>query len=133
MHLGSLLLLLGATILFLRFRYVDCSSSLFYIYIYATVTLKKKKKKKDQKFAQISILNHRSFQKFKLMEKRISILLLQATMPSDEKHPSRVPMWKGVKASYTLIAACLFPIAIGGYWAYGHEVYYISTNMSRNN
>lgn len=43
-------------------------------------------------------------------------------MPSDEKHPSRVPMWKGVKASYTLIAACLFPIAIGGYWAYGQQI-----------
>ncbi|XP_059437988.1 lysine histidine transporter-like 8 [Corylus avellana] len=50
------------------------------------------------------------------------ILEIQATMPSDEKHPSRVPMWKGVKASYTLIAACLFPIAIGGYWAYGEKI-----------
>lgn len=50
------------------------------------------------------------------------ILEIQATMPSDEKHPSRVPMWKGVKVSYTLIAACLFPIAIGGYWAYGQQI-----------
>ncbi|OMO91998.1 Amino acid transporter, transmembrane [Corchorus olitorius] len=50
------------------------------------------------------------------------ILEIQATMPSDEKHPSRVPMWKGVKFSYTLIALCLFPLAIGGYWAYGQMI-----------
>ncbi|GMY11126.1 lysine histidine transporter-like 8 [Fagus crenata] len=50
------------------------------------------------------------------------ILEIQATMPSDEKHPSRVPMWEGVKVSYTVISACLFPLAIGGYWAYGHKI-----------
>ncbi|XWS67672.1 hypothetical protein CRYUN_Cryun04dG0026100 [Craigia yunnanensis] len=50
------------------------------------------------------------------------ILEIQATMPSDEKHPSRVPMWKGVKVAYTLIAMCLFPLAIGGYWAYGQMI-----------
>ncbi|KAI4327808.1 hypothetical protein L6164_020226 [Bauhinia variegata] len=50
------------------------------------------------------------------------ILEIQATMPSSEKHPSHVPMWKGVKVSYSIIAACLFPLAIGGYWAYGHSI-----------
>ncbi|KAL4335984.1 hypothetical protein GQ457_07G040830 [Hibiscus cannabinus] len=50
------------------------------------------------------------------------ILEIQATMPSDEKHPSRVPMWKGVKIAYTLVAMCLFPLAIGGYWAYGQRI-----------
>ncbi|CAL0311437.1 unnamed protein product [Lupinus luteus] len=50
------------------------------------------------------------------------ILEIQATMPSSEKHPSHVPMWKGVKVSYTIIAACLFPLAIGGYWAYGQLI-----------
>ncbi|XP_062102730.1 lysine histidine transporter-like 8 [Humulus lupulus] len=50
------------------------------------------------------------------------ILEIQATMPSSEKHPSHVPMWKGVRVSYTLIAACLYPLAIGGYWAYGHLI-----------
>ncbi|KAL6345431.1 hypothetical protein AAG906_015915 [Vitis piasezkii] len=50
------------------------------------------------------------------------ILEIQATMPSSEKHPSRVPMWKGVKFSYTIIALGLFPLAIGGYWAYGHKI-----------
>lgn len=53
----------------------------------------------------------------------------QATMPSSEKHPSTVPMWKGVKVSYTLIAMCLFPLAIGGYWAYGQMVRYISYKL----
>lgn len=47
---------------------------------------------------------------------------LQATMPSDEKHPSHVPMWKGVKVSYTIIALCLYPLTIGGYWTYGQLV-----------
>ncbi|KAM0025806.1 putative amino acid transporter, transmembrane domain-containing protein [Helianthus debilis subsp. tardiflorus] len=50
------------------------------------------------------------------------ILEIQATMPSSEKHPSTVPMWKGVKVSYTIIAMCLFPLAIGGYWAYGQMI-----------
>lgn len=43
-------------------------------------------------------------------------------MPSSEKHPSRVPMWRGAKAAYTVIAACIFPLAIGGFWAYGQRV-----------
>ncbi|GJR37864.1 lysine histidine transporter-like 8 protein [Tanacetum coccineum] len=47
------------------------------------------------------------------------ILEVQATMPSSKTHPSSVPMWNGIKVSYALIAACLFPLAIGGYWAYG--------------
>lgn len=43
-------------------------------------------------------------------------------MPSTLKHPSYVPMWRGVKFAYLLIAMCLFPIAIGGFWAYGNLV-----------
>ncbi|KAJ6368895.1 hypothetical protein OIU78_001294 [Salix suchowensis] len=50
------------------------------------------------------------------------ILEIQATMPSSEKHPSRVPMWRGAKAAYTVIAACIFPLAIGGFWAYGQRI-----------
>ncbi|XP_074285905.1 lysine histidine transporter-like 8 [Silene latifolia] len=50
------------------------------------------------------------------------ILEIQATMPSCEKHPSRVPMWKGVKYAYVLVAMCLYPISIGGYWAYGNQI-----------
>ncbi|XP_071925520.1 lysine histidine transporter-like 8 [Coffea arabica] len=47
------------------------------------------------------------------------VLEIQGTMPSSLKQPSRLPMWKGVKFSYLIIALCLFPLAIGGYWAYG--------------
>lgn len=46
----------------------------------------------------------------------------QATMPSTFKHPAHVPMWKGAKVAYFFIAMCLFPIAIGGFWAYGNLV-----------
>lgn len=48
--------------------------------------------------------------------------LLQGTLRSDAKHPSRVAMWKGVMFAYLVIAICLFPLAIGGYWAYGNLV-----------
>ena len=43
-------------------------------------------------------------------------------MPSNEKNPSRVPMWRGIKVAYFIVSLCLFPLAIGGYWAYGHKV-----------
>ncbi|KAL0351675.1 UNVERIFIED_CONTAM: Lysine histidine transporter-like 8 [Sesamum calycinum] len=45
-----------------------------------------------------------------------------ATMPSSEKKPSRVPMWRGVQAAYCIVALCLFPLAIAGYWAYGNKI-----------
>ncbi|KAL3843329.1 hypothetical protein ACJIZ3_000732 [Penstemon smallii] len=50
------------------------------------------------------------------------ILEIQATMPSSEKHPSNIPMWRGVKVAYSVVAMCLFPLAIGGYWAYGYMI-----------
>ena len=43
-------------------------------------------------------------------------------MPSTLKHPSHVPMWKGVKFAYVIVAFCLYPVAIGGFWAYGDQV-----------
>lgn len=49
-------------------------------------------------------------------------ILLQGTMPSTAKKPSRIPMWRGVKFAYLIIAMCLFPLAIGGYSAYGNLV-----------
>ncbi|OMO85478.1 Amino acid transporter, transmembrane [Corchorus olitorius] len=48
------------------------------------------------------------------------VLEIQGTMPSSGKHPSRLPMWRGVKFAYLIVAACLFPLAIGGYWVYGN-------------
>ncbi|MQL83824.1 hypothetical protein Taro_016331 [Colocasia esculenta] len=50
------------------------------------------------------------------------VLEIQATMPSTSKQPSHVPMWRGVKFAYAIIACCLFPIAIAGYWAYGNLI-----------
>lgn len=43
-------------------------------------------------------------------------------MPSTFKKPAHVPMWRGAKVAYIFIAMCLFPVAIGGYWAYGNLV-----------
>ncbi|KAK3231951.1 hypothetical protein Dsin_003832 [Dipteronia sinensis] len=50
------------------------------------------------------------------------VLEIQGTMPSSSKYPSRVPMWRGVKFAYFIIAMCLCPLAIGGYWAYGNLI-----------
>lgn len=52
----------------------------------------------------------------------IYIIRSQATMPSTLKRPSRVPMWRGAVAAYLLIALCMYPVAIGGFWAYGDLV-----------
>jgi hypothetical protein len=52
----------------------------------------------------------------------MSVFALQGTMPSTLKHPSHVPMWKGVKVAYVIVPLCLYPIAIGGFWAYGNQV-----------
>ncbi|KAE8729196.1 Lysine histidine transporter-like 8 [Hibiscus syriacus] len=41
-------------------------------------------------------------------------------MPSTFKHPAHVPMWRGAKVAYFFIAMCLFPVAVGGFWAYGN-------------
>lgn len=43
-------------------------------------------------------------------------------MPSTFKHPAHVPMWRGAKVAYLLVAMCIFPVAIGGFWAYGNLV-----------
>ncbi|XP_062185373.1 lysine histidine transporter-like 8 [Phragmites australis] len=50
------------------------------------------------------------------------VLEIQGTMPSTLKHPSHVPMWKGVKVAYVIVALCLYPVAIGGFWAYGNQI-----------
>ncbi|XVF63571.1 hypothetical protein PTKIN_Ptkin09bG0097400 [Pterospermum kingtungense] len=50
------------------------------------------------------------------------VLEIQGTMPSSGKHPSRLPMWRGVKFAYLIVATCLFPLAIVGYWVYGKEM-----------
>lgn len=59
---------------------------------------------------------------FYVVERVLCGIILQATMPSTIKHPAHVPMWRGAKVAYVLIAMCLFPVAIGGFWAYGNLV-----------
>ncbi|XP_025014770.2 lysine histidine transporter-like 8 isoform X4 [Ricinus communis] len=50
------------------------------------------------------------------------ILEIQGTLPSSSKHPSYKPMWRAVLISYILIAMCLFPLVIVGFWAYGNKL-----------
>ncbi|CAO2164562.1 unnamed protein product [Urochloa humidicola] len=50
------------------------------------------------------------------------VLEIQATIPSTPEKPSKKPMWKGVVVAYIIIAACYFPVALVGYWAFGNEV-----------
>eukprot|EP01018_Ginkgo_biloba_P009209 Gb_36339 [translate_table: standard] len=47
---------------------------------------------------------------------------IQATMPSTLKHPAYVPMWRGAKAANIFMGLCYFPLAVGGYWAYGNKM-----------
>jgi len=50
------------------------------------------------------------------------VLEIQATIPSTPTKPSRAPMWKGTVAAYLVTAACYFPVALVGYWAFGRDV-----------
>ncbi|CAD6263459.1 unnamed protein product [Miscanthus lutarioriparius] len=50
------------------------------------------------------------------------VLEIQATIPSTPTKPSRAPMWKGTVAAYLVTAACYFPVALLGYWAFGRDV-----------
>ncbi|PQQ13343.1 lysine histidine transporter-like 8 [Prunus yedoensis var. nudiflora] len=50
------------------------------------------------------------------------MLEIQGTLPSSSKHPSHKQMWRGVTVSYALIAMCLLPLAIAGFWAYGNKI-----------
>ncbi|PNY02091.1 hypothetical protein L195_g025395, partial [Trifolium pratense] len=50
------------------------------------------------------------------------VLEIQGTLPSNFKETSKEPMRRGVTISYILIAACVFPLAIAGFWAYGNQI-----------
>ncbi|KAK4484268.1 hypothetical protein RD792_011494 [Penstemon davidsonii] len=50
------------------------------------------------------------------------VLEIQATIPSTPEKPSRIPMWKGAVWAYFINAICYFPVALIGYWAFGHDV-----------
>ncbi|XP_050267845.1 lysine histidine transporter-like 8 [Quercus robur] len=78
-------------------------------------------KENDNMAMIFSVLNALGIMAFAFRGHNLT-LEIQATMPSTEKNPSHVPMWIGVKVAYAIIAMCLFPLAIGGYWAYGHKI-----------
>ncbi|KAI9127866.1 hypothetical protein K1719_000859 [Acacia pycnantha] len=50
------------------------------------------------------------------------MLEIQATLPSSPEKPSKDLMRKGVIMSYAVIAMCMFPLAIAGFWAYGNQI-----------
>ncbi|KAI9128446.1 hypothetical protein K1719_001439 [Acacia pycnantha] len=50
------------------------------------------------------------------------MLEIQATLPSIPEKPSKGLMSKGVIMSYAVIAMCVFPLAIAGFWAYGNQI-----------
>ncbi|KAK4562063.1 hypothetical protein RGQ29_004788 [Quercus rubra] len=52
------------------------------------------------------------------------ILEIQGTLPSSPKQTSYKSMCTGVTISYIVIAMCQYPLAIGGFWAYGNKVPY---------
>lgn len=50
------------------------------------------------------------------------VLEIQATLPSTPEKPAKIAMWRGVVVAYFVVAACYFPVAILGYWAYGNSI-----------
>uniref|UniRef100_A0A7N2N2X8 Amino acid transporter transmembrane domain-containing protein n=1 Tax=Quercus lobata TaxID=97700 RepID=A0A7N2N2X8_QUELO len=52
------------------------------------------------------------------------ILEIQGTLPSSPKQTSYKSMCTGVTISHIVIAMCQYPLAIGGFWAYGNMVPY---------
>ncbi|KAK2352033.1 lysine histidine transporter [Trifolium repens] len=50
------------------------------------------------------------------------VLEIQATLPSTEEKPSKIPMWRGVLVAYTIVILCYLTVAIFGYWAFGDLV-----------
>lgn len=50
------------------------------------------------------------------------VLEIQGTLPSNQKESTRKPMWRAVTISSILTVACVYPVVIVGYWAYGDKV-----------
>ncbi|XP_050885379.1 lysine histidine transporter-like 5 [Lathyrus oleraceus] len=50
------------------------------------------------------------------------VLEIQATLPSTEETPSKVPMWRGVVVAYTVVIVCYLTVAVSGFWAFGDLV-----------
>jgi len=56
------------------------------------------------------------------ISRKNSVFVSQGTLLSNFKETSKEPMRRGVSISYILIAACVFPLAIAGFLAYGNQV-----------
>ncbi|KAF7851162.1 hypothetical protein BT93_L4423 [Corymbia citriodora subsp. variegata] len=50
------------------------------------------------------------------------VLEIQGKLPSTPNCPSKGPMWRAVIISYSIIALCMYSLAIGGFWAYGSKI-----------
>ncbi|WJX30393.1 hypothetical protein P8452_18938 [Trifolium repens] len=50
------------------------------------------------------------------------VLEIQATLPTSEEKPSKIPMWRGVVVAYTIVILCYLTVAVSGYWAFGDLV-----------
>ncbi|XP_054787704.1 lysine histidine transporter-like 8 [Prosopis cineraria] len=50
------------------------------------------------------------------------MLEIQGTLPSSTEKPCKELMRKGVIVAYAVIAMCVFPLAIAGFWAYGNQI-----------
>lgn len=49
-------------------------------------------------------------------------LEIQATIPSTQDTPSKIPMWRGVLVAYIIVACCYISVSVSGYWAFGISV-----------
>ncbi|KAK7356726.1 hypothetical protein VNO80_16001 [Phaseolus coccineus] len=47
---------------------------------------------------------------------------IQATLPSTDENPSKVPMWQGVVVAYFIVIFCYMTVAVTGFWAFGNVV-----------
>ncbi|XP_031498260.1 lysine histidine transporter-like 6 [Nymphaea colorata] len=72
----------------------------------------------DAMFRVFSALGQTSF----TYAGHVVLLEVQATIPSSPEKPSKVTMWRGSVFAYLVAAACYFPTALIGYWAFGQDV-----------
>ncbi|XP_075515214.1 lysine histidine transporter 2-like [Primulina tabacum] len=50
------------------------------------------------------------------------VMEIQASMPSTQDKPSKVPMLRGVIVAYIVVAICYIPVGMIAYWAFGNSV-----------
>ncbi|KAK7322371.1 hypothetical protein VNO77_25750 [Canavalia gladiata] len=50
------------------------------------------------------------------------VLEIQATLPSTEEKPSKVPMWRGSMFAYVIVIICYLLVSVSGFWAFGNTL-----------